>query len=310
MNKNTQYQQNIDIIKGFFSRPILLVTGILTIVISLVTSVLQYFATLGFDDVLDAVFDNFSEVLIDPNSNIIGIGFQITINEKTFSLDLLAIAFGVCFILLFAFGRSKNNNIQGGATFYRVLANIEYVVYFILAICLVLVGIFLFTTELRTIIKLLFTIFSLVAGFFLYILGYSHLKFAKSIKESMNSIYLSASGAKLFGVVKIIFSAITLIYGVTVGVFVFLWAGRLTSSVLISLSPVVLLFVKDLVYGIFALKYNKYIKDVTAGKINLPVAEKEEVVQEVPQGNCVCNNCGNPVAEEDVFCHICGNKVR
>lgn len=311
--KNAQYQQNVDIIKGFFRKPIVLVTGILTIVVSVAISVLKYLATFDFADVLNSLFEEYGNVLLDPNSDIIAVGFDSTIKEKVFSLDFFTIAFGVAFILLFAFGRSKSNNIQGGVTFYKVLATIEYVVYFILAVCLILVGIFLFTTELSVIAKLIFMIISLVAGVFVFVLGYSQLRFAKSVKESMNSIYLSSTGAKMFGVAQIISAGAILLYIIGIGCLNFLWGGIRPAVLVLSVTPAVLLFVNDLIYGIMALKYDKYIDAICTGKINMPVAEnfeKTEIVQEVPQDNSVCGNCGNPVTEEDVFCHICGNKVK
>ena len=41
-NKNTQYQQNVDIIKGFFRKPIVLVVGILTLISTVCHSVASY----------------------------------------------------------------------------------------------------------------------------------------------------------------------------------------------------------------------------------------------------------------------------
>ena len=299
-----QYQQNIDIIKGFFRKPIVLIVGIFTIVASIVNSVAEYISAFDFTDILNS----FSGSDIRSSFNIGGKAVYFSFKSDApdiFSLDFLTIALGLSFILLFAFGRSKGNAIQGGVTFFKVMSHIYYVLYFIIAVAAVLMVIFTFAFSVDNITKLILIVSFLVIGLFVFLLGYSQLQFAKSAKESMNSIYLSNSGAKLHGIIRIIGAvAVSAVSAVALCFILSLGGFNSPLAVVGSVASAVLLIVNNILWAVVALKYHSYINGVTSGKIELSV----DVVKE--EKEMICSNCGNTLTDEDVFCAVCGNKVQ
>jgi len=298
---NTQFQQNIDIIKNFFRKPIVLVVGIVTILASFASSVVEYLAEYNLSDFI-------KNYLIPDGSHSFNInGVAVYVNSTSPAVpspDLLAIALGLSFILLFAFGRSKGNAVQGGATFFRVIANIYYVIYFIVAVCSALMIVFSFAFPTGNVIKLILIASFLVMGIFTFLYGYSLFEFSKSVTGSMKSIYLSDKGAKLHGIMNIISSALC---GIIIAVFFICTSifGGLNSPLVVvgSVAPVALMMANNILWAVVSLGYHRYINGVCSGKIEIPAESKKE------DKKIICVNCGCPLTEEDVFCSVCGTKV-
>ena len=293
---NTQFQQNVDIIKGFFKKPIVLIAGIFTIIASISNSVVEYLADFTIAEFLENQI-----VGIHPSQEL---GIEIN-SPSIFSLDLLTISLGLSFILMFSFGRSKGNGIQVGSTYFKVISTIQYVLYFIVAVSLVLIGIFAFSFNIDNLVKIIVIISSLVAGIYTLLYGYSLCQFAKSIKASMNSIYLSDKGAKLHGVMNIISSAVMSIAVAIFLICINLWGGfNSTAAMIGSVVPTALMIINSILWAVVSLGYHRYIKGVSSGKIEILAETKKE------KKEMLCNHCGCPLTEEDVFCSVCGNKVQ
>lgn len=297
-NKNAQYQQNVDIIKGFFRKPIVLVVGVLTLISTICHSVASYVSSDLLDKALSNVFSEiFSQVKMLGDSSV---AVEV---ESSFSLNFFAIAMGIAFILLFAFGRNKKNAIRGGATYFKVLATIEYVICFILTVCCVILAVATCVIKLATAYKAILVFILALVGVFLFISGYSKLRFAKSVCNSMDSIYLEKKGANLFAVISFIVSAFFL----TACSYIIVYPVDTTLTVALALDFALNcgLFVCT---GIMAVKFSRYINGIEKGTVALPVNTK--AVEPEKQDEWICSNCGTAFTDEDIFCHVCGNKLR
>lgn len=299
-NKNAQYQQNIDIVKGFFRKPIVLIVGILTIVASLFQSLADYFMASSIENTLSTILNGLFTELQMFGDNTVAVGVEV---DAGFSLDIFAIAMGIAFILLFAHGRSSKNYIRGSAKYFKVLATIEYVLAFILAVCCVLMAIMVFFISIPTYAKYLLACVFLIVGAYVFICNFNKLRFAKSICNSMDSIYLEKKGATAFAVLSFINSAFSF------AVFDFL-LFTYSDNVGFYLYPIAYAFKTALflILGIFALTYSRYIEGIKKGTVPMPV--KAEAKEPVKQVENICSNCGTAFTDEDIFCHVCGNKLR
>lgn len=308
MNKKStaQYQQNIDIIKSFFRKPVVLVAGILTLVATLCQSVVSYImAPTVVQYWSQHVIDLYSQFsfLIEEYEDVISVGFS---SEQSFSLDLFTIALGIAFILLFAHGRSNSNNIQGSAKYFKVLATIEYIISFVVVVFAILIVIITIASDFPVEYKINISMIVIAIGAFIFLAGFSKLRFSKAICNSMNSIYLDKTGSILFAVISFVKAMVSLV------VLALLLSLAVVGSVIADGFDVPWLFTYPLValltgvfnlfYGILASKYNRYICGVTNGTIEMP-ADKEDEKEKI------CIVCGSPLTEEDVFCSVCGNKV-
>ena len=294
-SKITQYQQNVDIIKGFFRKPIILITGIVTIVACVFSSIANYLSGAELSSAISKYMVEYvGDFLEGENSNFIIGTASPPSNPLTF--DYFSILTGLALILLFA-SAVRSNSLRGAVKFYKVLAHIQYIISFVFAVVCVLLIIGCFIIDIDSIVKLSFVGILILVGTVVFMLSLSKLRFATSVQKSISTIYLSKSFANLFGA----FSLVYLSSGVVIFILLILYgATALTlASVSVSLVP-------TLLTAIMAFMYDGYITAVEKGEVKLPepVATKEAKVQEM-----ICKNCGTPYTDEDLFCHVCGTKL-
>ena len=293
-NNNAQYQQNIDIIKGFFRKPIVLIAGIVTILSTIFSSVAGYLSFKEFSLTLNSFLTCYSDVFSADNEKYaVWVSFP-----NVFTLDIFAALTGLAFILLFAHGRSKGNSINSSVKFYKILANIQYILSVLFAVVCVLVIVATFVLNLDFTVKLIISICVAVFGILSFMYSFSKLRFAKSVKDSMNSIYLYKSWANAFG----IFSLVMLTCDVAVFVLAVIFNAPTITLAAISVS-----LIPALLTAVIAFMYDSYISADEKGNIKLPESEKPKFAE--PE-EFLCKNCGTPYTEEDIFCHVCGNKLR
>ncbi|MCH5299111.1 MAG: zinc ribbon domain-containing protein [Ruminococcus sp.] len=326
------YQQNTNIIKGFFRKPIVLVNVIVmfaTIVVNLVMSVFISNSVALKQLVSDFLRSSGFEHSVYPNS--------YSFNT---SIPVMSILIAVAFLLFYIFSRNPQRTLNGPATMFQVLSIIQLVTVCLLsALCVLLMFFFtilMFAPEGQFLAIFVLILAVLVVA--ILIEAISRFMFANSIKKSLNGIYLFRNGAKTFAVMQFIsvaFSALSAIafmilgsvassqfnyYYTTDPMFCYLFAISFAIGTLPSLFM-----------GILAVQYDSYIKDMTQNfspvqqaPIFQPVYQnpeptpapyepqqytQPEVQADEPQG-VFCSNCGKQLNPDDYFCNQCGTPVK
>ena len=324
------FQQNIDIVKGFFRKPIILVTAIL----ALLSFVLD--ATAGSQRVmnsipLDKLFNNTSNAFI-----------------STPNINLLSLLTAVAFLLFYLMSRNEKSQLKAPAVMFKVSAIIQLVAISIglaaLIVCAVAFSFVLQPSDAALSIPLtafttsLLLIVVLIVGAFVLTLAISQLRYANSIRKSLTSVYISAKGATLFGIMNIIGIAIEVVT-YTINLPTMLSATALPMSML-QICSFVISVAAGIMFSVVAIKYGSYIKNLTGRFVTepqQPVTEEpsaEQPVQnvqtvpiqqyipgipspsEVPQAptaqsqqTIICKNCGEQLGPDDYFCNNCGTPI-
>lgn len=342
MNTNYQtnpFQQNVDILKGFFKRPIVLVTAILMGVSSLLSMFSGIFVDKALTQFLSSLPYEVRRYIGDTSTATSG-----------FSLPILAILTTVAFFLFYFFSKNNSSELKVPATMFKVVSIIELVLVCVVAGIVILafsvtsvaIG-YLYGAQNTAVLLIgVIIVCLIVLGIAIWFCA-TKVKFACSIKKSTKSIYLFKNGAKIFGVLTIIFSGISclaVLSSLSVSDM-----GFMTFAGLVSAASNILL-------GVTAIQYANYIKEVSAkfttqpvyGSVNpepynpenfaqttygtpysqpaQPVYEQQPdedpatddvaPTEEAPavETDSFCSACGNPVKADDYFCNNCGNKLK
>lgn len=269
------YQQNTDIIKNFFKRPIVLVFAIVSFIVPLIT--------FTFSILMSATS------VSDINS--------YTVNNKaglsiSFSLPLVSILAAVCYLLIYIFSKNPHPAKTPSAPFtiLWVLAIISLVIGS-LGMLLVLLFIGIFSLALYVgpenfnysfyafgdnlthslpagaIVAICLLMIAVVLIAFGVQLFYTinNLRYLGSIRKSMHSIYLKKNGAMAFGVTSIVFAAFCFLFALAslTGVL----SSEVTASGKLAFSVSLFLLglsgTQILIQGIIAIQYSKYITNIT-----------------------------------------------
>ncbi|MGN0487819.1 MAG: hypothetical protein ACI4HO_00995 [Ruminococcus sp.] len=279
MNTNLQtnpYQQNVDILKGFFKRPIVLVTAILTGVSTLLTMFSGLFTRSAVNSY---VSDYFNSMPYEVRKYISEAGTPST--SINISLPVLTILLTVALFLFYFFSKNDTKNLAVPTTMFKVISIIELVFVcvaggiLLVALLIVMIGFSAFqsyivsnnsqyTTAIASGASVLLIValilFAIIIGLMIWYFAVK-VKFACSIKKSTNSINLFRNGAKMFGVLTIIFSCISGIYVLAIlsipGMAYVSFSGLVGVAANISL-------------GVTAIQYANYIKDVSVNFATQP----------------------------------------
>lgn len=266
------YRQNIEIVKGFFRRPIVLITAIL-----------------GF---LTAAADIAASVLgTDFISNL-----QLTVNDDAptavfysyISLNVGAILLGAVLLAFFIASRSERSDLHGATMFYKVVAIVELVFSILLIFAALILGFLFFVIGLAATIHIppavffvtLFLIIAAIALIAILVYCIAQLVFAVSIRRSTRSIYLRSGGAVFFGVINLLFA---LVYSLT-------FVDNLVSDIRTGLPAVgTFLPLVNIAFGIctavLAFKYWGYINNVKNNYVQPAPPQQEFIPEPVEESN-------------------------
>lgn len=342
------YQQNVDIIKNFFRKPIILVTAIVMAICNIVAMIpLPYQAQLirsYISRLPSDTIDSFNQLGLD------------TAEISGGQVSLLGILLTVTFFLFYFFSRSERYSLKAPTTMFKVYAVIQLVVICIITalsilLFLIVMGISLSVGNKE---KFLLPVFLCILFALLVVMGIilwyviMQFRYANSIKKSTSTIYLYKNGAKAFGIFSSICCGISII-----GLIAAISNGTIPRILgWDALAVYVLQLVQTALISIVAIMYANYIKDVslniqtqpayapvqpeatfdpygnvqpiapqqnyaaipTAQPTEQPVPYAQQPVEPTAQSETpapkFCSNCGNPLGADDYFCNNCGTKVK
>lgn len=285
------YQQNIDIIKEFFKKPIVLTLSILTFLSAAIHFLSQF--------VINPV--SYTKLLQGLNIPVDSANIEVSSGFNPLSINIFTILSAVIFLLFYLLSKKENNNLSAPSMMFKVISIITLVLS---SLCVVLIfgsvlvfgllfGTFSrtdagFSAEAFTITVFVATIVLLPFCVLLILNSVSQLMFANSIRKSLNSIYLKRSGAVLYGIICFIFTVISVALYFIAIVFL-LHLSSQYSAVTLSLPHIVFIFIEctvdiatGIVTGILAIKYAVYIKNISQ-KYKIAVETPQEAVQQAAQ---------------------------
>lgn len=347
-NIKNPYQHNVDIIKGFFRKPIVLVLATMMAVSCICTM---------FSGLILVPSQMFNEQLFSQMPS----GYSSVTEDSSVGITLpaTAVLITISFFFFYFFSRSQSKSLKAPAKIFKIVSLVELIlVCIILGICIVLSILFLLlfavdvitngetgviaflfslesgetssvSFEIFLIIAIpLFVILLIISSVFGILFSSKKYRFAKSIDKSMRGIHLYKNGAMGYGIFCFISVAFSVPSVLTLCVVLTpLYAGIASLIVLISVAT-------NIIMGIVAIKYANYIKSVSVKFNTEPVYvpdTKEYFDEAMPFGNIqgvtsqndgnpyalplqentdkFCTQCGNKVGEGDLFCNKCGNKL-
>lgn len=272
------FQQNVQILKGFFSRPFTLVMSIINFVITLFFILLMI---LSFDPLYNYIRYNIYSY---------GYSYGNSIDTSSLAASIMTIAIIImCIVLIFSLFtaiaylimhlKSKNPDPgcspKSGTFILWMFSIIQMVMLGLTAIILLFFAIYLFGIA-ESLPRFLAAQLSsagvtiIVLGIFLCIYGILHLRFFASIYSSFVRINISRKGSLIFGVFIILYIIFQLLIAVSN------WAENSQSFDAVSAVTIIISTINSVCMAVFAFKYNSYIKKYTSGA-QLPQYE-------VPQG--------------------------
>lgn len=289
------YQQNIDIVKGFFKRKITLLFAIFTIL-----------------PIFSIVFINLNDLFVDLNkyisaSKLSEIGNQTKLVgtiSTVYILFIFEILLAIVFLLFFVKSGSEESSLKAPIGMFRVVSLISLVIVSLISLGMVYVV--LFTSLYLMVNSPAFAIFAVPCMFItipvLILQAFAQCKFAGNIKESVTSIYLKQGGAKLYGIANIIMAVICVYFTAVITIF--------GISEISTFAPLIGFFglsvIKYIFGALLGLKYAKYIGEYSNSATTREKDDKPE--DNTPEG-IVCKKCGNPLNSDDYFCNHCGTPV-
>ncbi len=269
------YKQNIEIIKGFFRKPIVLVLVIMSFVSIAINLIMNFINPFGA--IVQKAINDYNLSNGEPQfNNGINIGGSVSVTT---------ILFAISFLLFYLFSKKEDKNLSAPSMMFKVLAIIELVFMCIATVFVIagfaIFGILIFASANVSDIQV--SISQLTAMSTLYIIllvivipviiialltSIAQLQFANSIRKSINSIYLYRKGALMFGILHYIFAGLTL----PLILFEIVYITSVSNSANIYLSPIqisavfvqnILSIAFNIIIGIVAVSYSSYIKKVS-----------------------------------------------
>lgn len=287
------YQQNIEIIKGFFKKPIILALSIISFVsigLNLLMLILNPFASFIQKAVNDYSLQN--------DSSKFSNGFT-----TGGSVGITTILFAVTFLLFYIFSKKEDNDLSAPSMMFKVLAIIELVfmciAILIITAAFIILGIVIFLSANISDAQITSSQLNALTAFFVILLiiivpiiivallsSIAQLQFANSIRKSLNSIYLYRKGATFYGVIHIIFAVFSVILIAFEAFLVLVFA--VTQNISLSPIQIICLFTQsamsivfNIVVGITAISYSSYIKNVSM-KFQTQASSQQAIPEDNP----------------------------
>lgn len=286
------YQQNIDIIKGFFRKPIVLILtmgSFVSIALGIILSFFNLFGNLS-EQAMNYVIQQLPRD-IDTSQIIAGSG-----GGSNFNLDITGVMLAVTFLLFYVLSKKQENKLGVPSIMFKVISIVVVVVLgistaFILFLLLLLACLSStldsMFSGMGTTFLYLYIFLSLYMVFYL-IYAVSQLVFSISIRKSLTSIYLKKSGAMFYGIMSFINAAfaiavsiISLLFLSNLGVFSLNEAQISVTAVTLAVSTINSIFT-----GIMAIQYARYINNVSQKFVTEYIPEtpvQQDAEQTIPQ---------------------------
>lgn len=292
------YQQNIDILKGFFKKPIVIALSAGTFVSVLVGIILSFFNIYG--NLGEQAVDYFLDRL--PEGVDVSRTFVSTGGSSGSNLDIMAILFAVVFLLFYVLSRKQENKLGVPSIMFKVISIIVVVSAGLLLGVVLLVFLLLLASApvidsvMEGFTSMFIPLYIFLAIFMVvYLLSaISQLIFSLSIRKSLTSIYLKRTGAMFYGVMSIITAA----FGVAMLIFFLIFLSNVPffkmNDVQITVMCVTsaISVCNSVLAGILAMQYSTYIKNISQKfrveypsepAVNEQPAVQTAPVQEFPQ---------------------------
>ncbi|MGN1138161.1 MAG: zinc-ribbon domain-containing protein [Ruminococcus sp.] len=349
MNNNISnpYQHNVDIIKGFFRKPIILALAILMAVSCICTM---------FSGMFAVSVEAFNGPILKNSS--FDYSTMVTSSSGNINLPTASILVTVSFFFFYFFSKSQSKSLKVPAKIFKIVSLIELIIVYVLFISFIVAIAVVLAYGFEAVDKGFSTLFSsafnydglsaqvrheiftvacstalitlfIVGAVFVWIYTMRY-RFAKSIDDSMRGINLYKNGAMTYGVISIVTGALSVMaVPALYTVFTPMYATVLLIPTLIGSAVTIIM-------GIVAIKYASYIKNISMNFTTEPAYAPEETddfEEAMPFGNIqgvtshiddsnpyaqtqqkntdsYCNKCGNSVSAEDLFCNKCGYKLK
>ncbi len=288
------YQQNIDILKKFFMRKLIIFFAFFTLlpVFSII-----FININGLIDNLERRIDVSALSESGNQTNMVGTVSSLYI------LFIFEILLAVAFLLFFVKSSSEDSSLKVPIGIFRVVSVIELIITALTLLGMIfivlLTSLYLLANYFSFALLVVPCMFIAIPLIFFQIFAQNI--FAGNIKESANSIYLKNKGAKLYGITSIIMAALCAYIAVLLAVFGF--------SEILLFAPLIAFFglsvIKYILGAAVGLKYAKYI-----GAFSDSSTSRESEESSSDKSNIiVCRTCGKALTAEDYFCNHCGTPV-
>ncbi len=309
MQSTSPYQQNIDIIRGFFMKPIVL----LATIFSILTLSLSFFTGLS--------------------NNLIAVNSTNQINSITSGgTSLLSLTFSMITAIfwIMLYKSSKSDKHQHKATTavkgLYVCSVIALIMTILITFTVILGGVislyFIYTVgkisfllDINPNFTSLFSKFNglslvamttvlvilIIAVIFLFLYSLTNLLFINSVKKSMTSIFLKKTGATAYGVLNIIFAVFGIISLITnlYSTLIITKGFSLTIPYILSTLSILCFSVGCLLTGILAIQYSGYINKYINGQTFKH--QYKATASQKPYVPPVQNDYYTPVANENPY---------
>ena len=274
------YQQNINIMKDFFRKPVVLLLSVFTF-LTLISQI-----TVSFLNPFGAIVSRFlSSYLNSIGASQINVNQGIGVSPSIPLGSILTILFAVAFLLMYLQSKQEKANLSAPSTLFKVISIINVILVSLLTLisAAVVAILILVAPALQAnpeyadnpavgmlaslIIALCVILIPLCVMLLLNAIG--QLLFANSIKSSLTSIYLKRKGAVLYGVTEILIA----VYNIA-KVFIFLMCALAYNSQnidpIVEPLPLALIVMQltltaaaSVTAGVLAFKYSSYINKIS-----------------------------------------------
>lgn len=322
------YQQNIDIIKNFFKKPIVLVSAILQAIV-LVLLLITFFVSSGINS---STLSNIGA----PTAAVQSLNvFSLAISIIGCIPSVLVI---VCWFLIYFQSKNSNPAVKPSVPFkiLWVLSIICTAAFGGLALILLAVfgiafGIlgtaanysyqtsyygqsYGYSSEAASLLGPLFAVIMVILVIVIAINLFfmiNEIRYYQSVKNSLQTIYLKNNGAMIYGVIQIIASAFLclffVIYSLIIAALIIgassYSSNAIPSSVIATLVCVIVTLgisaVSGLINGIIAVKYSSYIKSIRMGTNQSFNANQPYSNPVIPQGDFYAGNYQQNVSSNE-----------
>lgn len=262
MGNYNPYEQNVSLLKNFFSKPIIMILAVLNGV-SLLLAIISFFMQMG---TMDSAMQYYTYVLGNQFSSVYS-----TLQPIIVIVALCSLVFTLLTALGYFFlnSKSKNPDPQSnpavGAKILWVLSIIKLVFACIGAVILIIFAFILFaaSSELSryeygssgTGAVALVGVRLIFLAVFLFFISFVEFRFFSSVNASFNSVEIKSKSAIAFAVFSII-----AVVGTVISLF-----SSMEAATFLSVITNILNIVLYIALAVFAISYNSFVKSLTTG---------------------------------------------
>lgn len=262
MGNFNPYEQNVSLLKNFFSKPIIMILAILNGV-SFLLSIISFFMQMG---TMDSTMKYYTYVLGNQYSSVYSNVLPIVVITALCSLVFTLLnALGYFFLSFKAKNPDPKSNPAVGAKILWVLSIIKLVLACIGAVILIILAFILFSVSSDfakfdyglansgtiAVVGVMF----IIAAVFIFFNLFVEFRFFSSVNASFNSVQIKSKSSIAFAV----FSIITAVFSV---IALFL---NMDTATFLSIITNILNIVIYIALAVFAISYKSFVNELTTG---------------------------------------------